>query len=192
MCWSPGSHKDSDETWQLKNNKGSKGNSLQRPGRVLLFSHVVVSDSLWPNELQHAGLPSPSLSLRVCSCLLSSWCHPTISSSVCIFSSHPQSFPALGSFPRSGSSHQVAKVLELQLQHQSFQWIFRESDKWCLCTLPLSCSRSLVTPWKELPHTPGAPAFVATSQKAHSLLNLPAVLSMGLEFLIPHDYGSIS
>ena len=24
-----------------------------------------------------------------------------------------------------GSSHQVAKVLELQLQHQSFQWIFR-------------------------------------------------------------------
>ena len=24
-----------------------------------------------------------------------------------------------------GSSHQVAKILELQLQHQSFQWIFR-------------------------------------------------------------------
>ena len=24
-----------------------------------------------------------------------------------------------------GSSHQMAKVLELQLQHQSFQWIFR-------------------------------------------------------------------
>ena len=28
-------------------------------------------------------------------------------------------------FQRVGSSHQVAKVLELQLQHQSFQWIFR-------------------------------------------------------------------
>ena len=28
-----------------------------------------------------------------------------------------------GSFP--GSLHQVAKVLEFQLQHQSFQWIFR-------------------------------------------------------------------
>ena len=31
----------------------------------------------------------------------------------------PQSFPA------SGSLHQVAKVLELQFQHQSFQWVFR-------------------------------------------------------------------
>ena len=30
-----------------------------------------------------------------------------------------------GLFPRVGSWHQVAKVLELQLQHQSFQWIFR-------------------------------------------------------------------
>ena len=30
-----------------------------------------------------------------------------------------------GLFQRVGSSHQVVKVLELQLQHQSFQWIFR-------------------------------------------------------------------
>ena len=30
-----------------------------------------------------------------------------------------------GLFQWVGSSHQVAKVLELQLQHQSFQWIFR-------------------------------------------------------------------
>ena len=30
-----------------------------------------------------------------------------------------------GLFPWVKSSHQVAKVLELQLQHQSFQWIFR-------------------------------------------------------------------
>jgi len=30
-----------------------------------------------------------------------------------------------GLFQRVGSWHQVAKVLELQLQHQSFQWIFR-------------------------------------------------------------------
>jgi len=29
-----------------------------------------------------------------------------------------------GLFQWAGSSHQVAKVLELQLQHQSFQWIF--------------------------------------------------------------------
>ena len=30
-----------------------------------------------------------------------------------------------GLFQWVSSSHQVAKVLELQLQHQSFQWIFR-------------------------------------------------------------------
>ena len=44
---------------------------------------------------------------------------PNISSSVVPFSCL-QSFPASGSFPMS-SSHQVAKVLEFQLQHQSFQ-----------------------------------------------------------------------
>ena len=36
-----------------------------------------------------------------------------------------QSFRTSGSFPVSHSSHQVAKLLELQLQHQSFQWILR-------------------------------------------------------------------
>ena len=30
-----------------------------------------------------------------------------------------------GNFQSVGSSHQVVKVLELQFQHQSFQWIFR-------------------------------------------------------------------
>ena len=36
-------------------------------------------------------------------------------------SSCPQSFPASGSFPVSQFLHHVAKVLEFQLQHQSFQ-----------------------------------------------------------------------
>ena len=55
------------------------------------------------HELQHARLPCPSLSPRVCSnsCPLSQWCHPTISSSVTPFSSFPHSFPALWSFPVS-------------------------------------------------------------------------------------------
>ena len=56
---------------------------------------------------------------------LSQWCHPTISSSVTPFSSCPQSFPASGSFPMSQFFTSDAKVLELQLQQQSFQWIFR-------------------------------------------------------------------
>ena len=45
----------------------------------------------------------------------------TISSSVILFSSQLQSFPASGSFQMSQVSHQVTKELELQLQHQSFQ-----------------------------------------------------------------------
>ena len=45
--------------------------------------------------------------------------------------SHPLSSPSpptlslLSLFQWVSSSHQVAKVLEFQLQHQSFQWIFR-------------------------------------------------------------------
>ena len=62
-----------------------------------------MSDSLRPHELQYTKLPCPSLSPRVCSnsCPLSRWCHPTISSSVSLFFSCPQSFPASGSFPVS-------------------------------------------------------------------------------------------
>ena len=70
---------------------------------VQSFSHSVMSDSLWSHGLQHARLPCPSPSLRVCSnsCSLNQWCHPTISSSAVPFSSYLQSFPASGSFPRS-------------------------------------------------------------------------------------------
>ena len=73
-----------------------------------LFSSVqsscsVLSDSLRPHESQHARPPCPSPTPRVYpnSCPLSQWCYPTISSSVVPFSSHPQCFPASGSFPRS-------------------------------------------------------------------------------------------
>ena len=41
------------------------------------------------------------------------------------FSSCLQSFLASGYFPMNQFFYQVAKVLEFQLQHQSFQWIFR-------------------------------------------------------------------
>ena len=51
-----------------------------------------------PHGLQHARLPCLSLSPGVCSCPLSQWCHPTISSTVAPFSSCLQSFPASGSF----------------------------------------------------------------------------------------------
>ena len=59
--------------------------------------------TLRPHGLQHASLPCPSLSPRVCSnsCPLSQWCHPTISFSATPFSFCLQSFPASGSFPMS-------------------------------------------------------------------------------------------
>ena len=54
----------------------------------LLFSHYVVSNSLWPHGLQHTSLPCPSLSSRVCSnsCPMSQWCYLSMSSSVATFS----------------------------------------------------------------------------------------------------------
>ena len=62
-----------------------------------------MSDSLWPNGLQHTRLPCPSPTPRVYSnsCPSSQWHHPIILSSVIPFSSCLQSFPASGSFPRS-------------------------------------------------------------------------------------------
>ena len=89
------------------------------------FSHSVMSDSLRCHGLQQTRPPCPSPTPRVYpnSCPLSWWCHPTISSSVIPFSSHLQSFPASESFQMSQSfTGWLAKVLEFQLQHQSFQW----------------------------------------------------------------------
>ena len=59
------------------------------------FSRSVISDSLWPHELQHTRFPCTLPIPRVYSnsSQLSRWCHPTISSSVVPFSSHLQSFP---------------------------------------------------------------------------------------------------
>ena len=90
------------------------------------FSHSVVSDSLWPHGLQHSRPPCPSPAPGVYSnsCPLSHWSHSAISSSVVPFSCL-QSFQHQSLFQWVSSSHQVAKVLEFQLQHQSFQWIFR-------------------------------------------------------------------
>ena len=86
-----------------------------------------MSDSLWPCGLQHARLPCPSPTPGACSnlCPSSRWCHPT---------SHPLSSPSSPAFNLAqhqdlfkwvSSSYQVAKVLEFQLQHRSFQIMFR-------------------------------------------------------------------
>ena len=76
---------------------------MNKAAILLLFSHSVMFNSLWPHGLHHASLPCPSPSPKSCSnsCPLGWWCHPTISSSAVPFSSCPQSFPASGSFQMS-------------------------------------------------------------------------------------------
>ena len=89
-----------------------------------------MSNSLWPHGLQHARLPCPSLSPRVCSdsCPLSQWFNPTVSSSAALFSFCFQSFPASGYFPISWlitSSGQItgasASVFPMNIQFVSFR-----------------------------------------------------------------------
>ena len=92
------------------------------------FSRLVVSNSSCPHGLQHARppCPSPTPGASSNSCPLSQWWHPTISSSVVPFSTCLQSFLGIWlTLQWVSSSCQLAKVLEFQLQHQSFQWIFR-------------------------------------------------------------------
>ena len=87
------------------------------------FSRSVVSDSLRSHESQHARPPHPSPTPRVYSnsYLVGDAIQP----------SHPLSSPSppapnlsqhQGLFQWVNSLHEVAKVLELQLQRQSFQW----------------------------------------------------------------------
>ena len=94
---------------------------------LLLFIRSVVSDSLRPHDCSTPGfpvrrqLPEPTQTHvhRVGdaiqpSCPLSSPSPPAFN-----LSQHH------GLFKWVSSLHQVAKVLEFQLQHQSFRWIFR-------------------------------------------------------------------
>ena len=92
---------------------------------TIQFSHLVISDSLWPHGLQHTrrSCPSPTPGAYSNSFPLRQWCHPTISSSVIPFSSCLQSFPASGSLPMSQflmlggqSSGASASVLLMNIQ----------------------------------------------------------------------------
>ena len=75
-----------------------------------------MSDCLQLHGLQHAWSPYLLPSPRVCSDShpLSWWCHPTISFSVALPPPAPSLSQHQGLFQWVGSSHQVAKVLELQ------------------------------------------------------------------------------
>ena len=104
----------------------------------------VMSDSLSPHEPQHARppCPSPTLGVHPNPCPSSQWYHPAISSSVVLFSSCLQSFPASGSFPMNqlftSGSHIIgvsasASVLPMNTQDWSplgwTGWISLQSSK---------------------------------------------------------------
>ena len=89
---------------------------------LFLFSHSVMSDSLWLHGLQHTKLPCPWLFPGVCSnpCLLSWWCHPTIPPSATPFSFWLQYFPASGSFPMSWLFISDAQSTEVSASASAF------------------------------------------------------------------------
>ena len=90
------------------------------------LSRSVVSDSLQPHGLQYARLPCPSPTPGAYSNSFH-WVGDAIQPSHPLSSPSPPAFSLSqhqGLFQWVGSSHQVTKVLELQRQHQSFQWIF--------------------------------------------------------------------
>ena len=103
--------------------------TTEPPGKHYFFLSVHFSSVqlLWSHGLQHTRLPSPSPTPGI----YSNNVHRV---SDAIQPSHLLSSPSPPAFSLSqhqgllqwvSSLHQLAKVLELQLQHQSFQWIFR-------------------------------------------------------------------
>ena len=133
-----------------------------------------MSDSLQTHGLQHARLPCPSLSSGVCSnsCALSRDAiqpsHPLLSPSppALILSQHQNLFQWVG------SSHQVAQVLKLQLQHQSFQWIFRVDFLYNWLVWSPCCS-------KDSQEFSPAPQFESIHSSVLSLLYGPVLTSVG-------------
>ena len=143
---------------------------------LLLFIHSVVFYSLRLHGLEHTRLPCPSPSPGVCS-------NSRPASRWCIQPSYPLSSPSplafnltlyQGLFQWVSSSHQVAKVLEFQLQHQSFQWIFRIDFLWDWLVWSLYHSR-------DSQESSPTPQFKDISSSVLSLLFGPALTSI-------HDY----
>ena len=85
--------------------------------------------SVWPFATPWTVACQVPLSFTISQSLLkfmslSQWCYLTISYFAAPFSFCLQSFPLLESFPMSQLFTSDGQVLELQLWHESFQWIF--------------------------------------------------------------------
>ena len=97
-------------------------------GRVSVqFSLSVLSDTLQHHGLQHARPPCPSPTPSLLKFNVH-WVGDTIQPSHPLSSPSPHTFNLSqhqGFFKWVSFLHHEAKLLEFQLQHQSFQWIFR-------------------------------------------------------------------
>ena len=112
------------EKWPAKQNAiWTWGRNIRAIQLLLLFILSVVSNSSRPLGLQHARPPSPSLSARVCpsSCSLCWRCCPAI----LVHPLMPSSPSSLSFSSIRGFSNEKSKTKILELQHQTFQWIFR-------------------------------------------------------------------
>ena len=105
-------------------------NILHQFSSVQSLSHVQLFVTPW---IARPPCPSPTPGVYPNSWPLSRWCiqpsHPLLSPSPAFNLSQHQ-----GLFKRVSSLHQVAKILEFQLQHQSFQWTPR-TDFSIICFL---------------------------------------------------------
>ena len=79
-----------------------------------------------------------------------------------------------GLFQWVSSSHQVAKIIGVQLQHQSFQWIFKADFLWDWLVWSPCCPR-------DSQESSPAPQFESINSLALSLLYSPTLTSV-------HDY----
>ena len=117
----------SSERWPQEINQQVSKCNREGGTKPIQFSLLVMSSSLRPHGLQHARLPCPSPTPGVHQTHVH-WVSDAIQPSHPLSSPSPHSFnfsQHQGLFKWVSSSHQGAKVLEFQLQHQSFQWIFR-------------------------------------------------------------------
>ena len=112
------------------------------------------------------------------------WVNDAIQPSRPLLSPSPPTFnPSQhqGLFQWVSSSHQVAKVLELQLQHQSFQWIFRVDflEDWLVWS---PCSP------RDFQESSSTPQFKSINCSALRFLYSPTLTSIHDYWKSLHDY----
>ena len=125
--------------WGLRKMKGNKDPSIENSifpasGKVpelkfssVQFSHSVVSTLFDPMDCSTPGFPVHHQFPEFTQTHVH-WVGDAIQPSHPLSSPCPPTFNLFqhqGLFQCVSSSNQVAKILEFQLQHQSFQWIFR-------------------------------------------------------------------